>query len=108
MTAIHMGISGWRYMPWRGDYYPKGLTHKRELLFASRAGISLWPFARDFIFNTEQIDRCFEPLPRGADPAAALARQHEAQVNDHTSLQACTPMFDAVEICHENFEGVLS
>lgn len=37
MTAIHIGISGWRYAPWRGDFYPKGLTQKRELQFASRA-----------------------------------------------------------------------
>ncbi|MBT2371290.1 DUF72 domain-containing protein [Pseudomonas fluorescens] len=37
MAAIHIGISGWRYTPWRGDFYPVGLTHKRELQFASRA-----------------------------------------------------------------------
>ncbi|CRL50327.1 MULTISPECIES: DUF72 domain-containing protein [Pseudomonas] len=37
MAAIHIGISGWRYAPWRGSFYPKGLTQKRELQFASRA-----------------------------------------------------------------------
>ena len=37
MAAIHIGISGWRYTPWRGDFYPKGLPQKRELQFASRA-----------------------------------------------------------------------
>jgi uncharacterized protein YecE (DUF72 family) len=37
MAAIHIGISGWRYAPWRGDFYPKGLTQKKELKFASRA-----------------------------------------------------------------------
>jgi uncharacterized protein YecE (DUF72 family) len=37
MAAIHIGISGWRYTPWRGGFYPRGLTHKRELQFASRA-----------------------------------------------------------------------
>jgi uncharacterized protein YecE (DUF72 family) len=37
MAAIHIGISGWRYAPWRGDFYPKGLTQKNELKFASRA-----------------------------------------------------------------------
>lgn len=37
MTAIHIGISGWRYAPWRGDFYPPGLKHKQELQFASRA-----------------------------------------------------------------------
>jgi uncharacterized protein YecE (DUF72 family) len=37
MAAIHIGISGWRYTPWRGEFYPKGLTQSRELQFASRA-----------------------------------------------------------------------
>ena len=37
MAAIHIGISGWRYTPWRGDFYPQGLAQKRELQFASRA-----------------------------------------------------------------------
>lgn len=37
MTAIHIGISGWRYKPWRGGFYPEGRTRSRELQFASRA-----------------------------------------------------------------------
>jgi uncharacterized protein YecE (DUF72 family) len=32
---IRIGISGWRYKPWRGVFYPKGLTQKRELAFAA-------------------------------------------------------------------------
>ena len=30
-----MGISGWRYTPWRGKFYPEDLTQKNELKFAS-------------------------------------------------------------------------
>ena len=41
MAGIHIGISGWRYAPWRGDFYPKGLTQKKELRFASRAVSSI-------------------------------------------------------------------
>jgi len=37
MSDIRIGISGWRYVPWRGDFYPEGLTQKNELKFASRA-----------------------------------------------------------------------
>ena len=37
MATTRVGISGWRYAPWRGDFYPKGLAQKRELQFASRA-----------------------------------------------------------------------
>lgn len=37
MSDIRIGISGWRYAPWRGDFYPQGLPQKNELKFASRA-----------------------------------------------------------------------
>jgi uncharacterized protein YecE (DUF72 family) len=31
-----IGISGWRYPPWRGVFYPPGLPQHRELEYASR------------------------------------------------------------------------
>ncbi len=34
---MRIGISGWRYPPWRGVFYPKGLPQRRELEHASRA-----------------------------------------------------------------------
>jgi uncharacterized protein YecE (DUF72 family) len=37
MGEIRIGISGWRYSPWRGVFYPRDLPHRRELEFASRA-----------------------------------------------------------------------
>ena len=36
MPQVRVGISGWRYPPWRGVFYPPGLAQKRELEFASR------------------------------------------------------------------------
>lgn len=36
-SDIRVGISGWRYAPWRSHFYPKGLVQKKELYFASRA-----------------------------------------------------------------------
>ena len=33
----YIGISGWRYPPWRGVFYPPKLTQARELEYASRA-----------------------------------------------------------------------
>jgi uncharacterized protein YecE (DUF72 family) len=33
---IHIGVGGWTFEPWRGVFYPEGLTHKRELEYASR------------------------------------------------------------------------
>jgi len=35
--AIHIGVSGWTYPPWRGQFYPKGLRQKDELAFAAGA-----------------------------------------------------------------------
>lgn len=36
MAKTRIGISGWRYTPWRGVFYPKDLAQRRELDFASR------------------------------------------------------------------------
>ena len=33
---IRIGISGWRYEPWRGVLYPEGLPQRRELEFCGR------------------------------------------------------------------------
>jgi uncharacterized protein YecE (DUF72 family) len=35
-SRIRVGIGGWTFEPWRGAFYPPGLTQKRELEFASR------------------------------------------------------------------------
>jgi uncharacterized protein YecE (DUF72 family) len=37
--CVRIGISGWTYKPWRGDFYPKGLARKKELAYAA----SLFP-----------------------------------------------------------------
>ncbi|MFD4420721.1 DUF72 domain-containing protein [Agromyces sp. NPDC058484] len=37
MTATaHIGISGWVYPPWRGEFYPRGVRQADELAFAAR------------------------------------------------------------------------
>ncbi|MEO6928454.1 MAG: DUF72 domain-containing protein [Casimicrobiaceae bacterium] len=35
--TVRIGISGWRYPPWRKTFYPGDLPQRRELEFASRA-----------------------------------------------------------------------
>jgi uncharacterized protein YecE (DUF72 family) len=37
MARIRIGVSGWRYTPWRGVFYPEGLPQHAELAFAARA-----------------------------------------------------------------------
>ena len=50
--AIRIGISGWRYPPWRGVFYPPGLAQRRELEYASRH------------FSTIEINGSFYSLQR--------------------------------------------
>ncbi|WP_426566960.1 DUF72 domain-containing protein [Angustibacter sp. McL0619] len=33
--TARVGIAGWTYPAWRGDFYPAGLAHRRELEYAS-------------------------------------------------------------------------
>ncbi|MCM3695503.1 DUF72 domain-containing protein [Microbacterium oleivorans] len=33
--TVRVGISGWRYPRWRGDFYPRGLVQRRELAYVA-------------------------------------------------------------------------
>lgn len=35
MSRIRIGVSGWRYTPWRGNFYPRKLAQWRELQYAA-------------------------------------------------------------------------
>jgi uncharacterized protein YecE (DUF72 family) len=35
-TRARIGISGWRYTPWRGEFYPPGLPEREELAYAAQ------------------------------------------------------------------------
>lgn len=52
MPDIRIGISGWRYAPWRGKFYPEGLRQADELAFAART------------FRTVEINGTFYSLQR--------------------------------------------
>lgn len=41
MAAIHVGIGGWNFAPWRGTFYPAGLKQADELAYASRQVTSI-------------------------------------------------------------------
>ena len=58
MATIRIGISGWRYEPWRGIFYPRDLAQRRELEFAARA------------FSTIEINGSFYSLQTPASYAA--------------------------------------
>jgi uncharacterized protein YecE (DUF72 family) len=52
MAEIRVGISGWMYPLWRGNFYPRGLPQKLELAYASRR------------FNALEINGTFYSLQR--------------------------------------------
>ncbi len=49
---VRIGISGWRYKPWRGVFYPPNLPQRQELAFAAAA------------FPTVEINGSFYSLQR--------------------------------------------
>jgi uncharacterized protein YecE (DUF72 family) len=65
-AMIRIGISGRLYPSRRGNFYPKGLPHRRELEFASRA------------FNTIEINGTFYSLKR----PDSFRRWHEETPDD--------------------------
>jgi uncharacterized protein YecE (DUF72 family) len=54
VATIRIGISGWRYAPWRGGFYPPGLPQHAELAHASRC------------FSSIEINGSFYSLQRPA------------------------------------------
>jgi uncharacterized protein YecE (DUF72 family) len=55
LVKVRIGISGWRYPPWRGVFYPPKLAHKRELAHAAS------------VFPTIEINGTFYSLQRPAN-----------------------------------------
>src|SRR5476651_1646987 len=49
---VRIGISGWTYKPWRGEFYPQDLKQKRELQYPSTT------------FNSIEINGTFYSLQR--------------------------------------------
>jgi uncharacterized protein YecE (DUF72 family) len=39
--VVRIGISGWRYIPWRGVFYPAGLPQRSELAYAAECLTSI-------------------------------------------------------------------
>lgn len=59
---VFIGVSGWRYAPWRGNFYPPGLPQSRELSHASQH------------FNSIELNGSFYSLQRPSSYAAWAAQ----------------------------------
>jgi uncharacterized protein YecE (DUF72 family) len=62
VARIRIGISGWRYAPWRGPFYPANLPQRAELEYVSRR------------FSTLEINGSFYSLQRPASYAQWYAQ----------------------------------
>ena len=67
---VLIGISGWRYEPWRGVFYPKGLAQHRELEYASRQFPSI---EINGTFYSLQYPFCFDAWHEATPPGFLFA-----------------------------------
>ncbi|VCU71510.1 hypothetical protein PIGHUM_03595 [Pigmentiphaga humi] len=66
MSDIRVGISGWRYAPWRGVFYPAGLQQRLELAYASREFSTIELNGSFYSLQTpERYARWHADTPRG-------------------------------------------
>jgi len=171
--TIRIGVSGWRYPPWRGSFYPKGLRQDDELAFAARhvsaieingsfyslqrpesyaawyaatpkgfvftnkanrfithtlrlrdagkplanvlasgvfalrekLGPFIWQLPPTFRFDADRLEAFLSLLPHDTEAALALARGHEARMDDRALLKIDRkrPLRHAIEVRHDSF-----
>jgi uncharacterized protein YecE (DUF72 family) len=66
MPETRIGISGWTYAGWRGDFYPPGLPARKELWYASRQVNSIEINGSFYsLQRPESYRRWYEETPRG-------------------------------------------
>jgi uncharacterized protein YecE (DUF72 family) len=76
MATLNIGISGWRYAPWRGIFYPADLPQRCELEFAAR------------MFSSIEINGSFYNLQR----PESYARWYDS-TPDHFSFSVKAPRY---------------
>ena len=68
--AVRIGISGWRYPPWRGVFYPVRLAQHSELRYASHAFATI---EINGTFYSLQRPECFDAWYRETPPGFVFA-----------------------------------
>ena len=68
MGRAYIGVSGWTYAPWRGDFYPRGLVQRKELSYLADRMDSL------------EINGSFYSLQRPSSYSSWRARSSERPV----------------------------
>jgi len=70
---IRVGVGGWVFAPWRGEFYPKGLPQARELEYASRK------------LTTIEINGTFYGSQKPAPPASDFENVFRCSINSSTT-----------------------
>ena len=115
---IRIGISSWRYEPWRRVWYPEGLPQRRELEFCGRdffasgvlalrdkLGPFLWQLPPTLAYDRDRLEAFFGLLLRNTARALALARRRDARMTGRVRLtiDADRPLRHAVEVRRPSF-----
>jgi len=82
---IRIGLSGWSYQGWRGDFYPQGLPRKQELAYASSRFPTLEINGTFYGLSTPKTMRAwYQTAPEGFVYAVKGSRfiTHNKKLND--------------------------
>jgi uncharacterized protein YecE (DUF72 family) len=85
MATIRVGVSGWSYDEWRGDFYPPDLPIKQQLRYASRRFDSIEVNGSFYsLLTPETYERIRDESPRGHTVALKGSRfiTHNKKLND--------------------------
>ena len=87
VPAIRIGVSGWRYAPWRGNFYPKGLSQNAELEYAARFSDPRDQRLVLFTAKSEQLAELVRLLPvHVRREGTALSHAHAASAEHLKAL----------------------
>lgn len=87
MSDIRIGISGWRYAPWRGIFYPKDLPQKQELAYASREFSTIELNGKRLVLRPANT-RALCSLVRGYAARFPVQRQGASPAHAHAAAQS--------------------
>ena len=86
MARVRIGISGWRYPPWRGVFYPQGLPQRTELDYAAGVFASI---EINGSFYSLQRPECYARWHRQTPPGFVFALKGPRYITHMLKLKGC-------------------
>src|SRR5690606_31459502 len=85
MPRLHIGISGWQYAGWRGDFYPVEIPQRRHLEYATRL---LGAVEVNGTFYSLKSPASYEKWYRTAAEGSVLAIKGSRYISHRLRLEA--------------------